>query len=100
MRYHSKGHSKGKADKDGCMTNIFDRSHYLGLLEKEVTINGHGLGHNYFSDPRNVALVRNMVFFKLFLCYFARLSMLFYPPTFFSLSFTLPRKTRRVLLIP
>ena len=25
-------------------------------------------------------LVRNMVFFELFLCYFSRLSMLFYPP--------------------
>ena len=39
-----------------------------------------------------VLFVRNMVFFELFLCYFVRLSMLFYSPTFFSLSFTLPRK--------
>ena len=56
MRYRSEGHSKGKVDKDGRMTDVFDGSHYLGLLEKEVTINGHGLGHNYFSDPRDVAL--------------------------------------------
>ena len=56
MRYRSDGHSKGKANKDGRMTDVFDGSHYLGLLEKEVTINGHGLSHNYFSDPRDVAL--------------------------------------------
>ena len=38
------------------MTDVFDGSHYLGLLQKEVTINGHGLGHAYFSDPRDIAL--------------------------------------------
>ena len=38
--------------------------------------------------------VRNMVFFELFLCYFSRFSMLFYPPPLFSLSFTLPRKDK------
>ena len=45
-------------------------------------------------------IVRNLVFFELFLCYFSQLSVLFYPPTFFSLSFTLQEKTKRVLLIP
>ena len=45
-------------------------------------------------------LVRNMVFFELFLCCSFTISMLFHPPTFFSLSFTLQEKTIRVLLIP
>ena len=56
MRYRSEGHPKVKADKNGHMTDVFDGSHYLGLLEKEVTINGHGLGHTYFSDHHDVAL--------------------------------------------
>jgi len=56
MRYRSDGHQKTKASTNSYMSDIFDGSHYLGLLEKEVTINGHGLGHTYFSDPRDVAL--------------------------------------------
>ena len=38
------------------MTDIFDGSHYHELLKKEVTINGHGVGHTYFSDDRDIAL--------------------------------------------
>ena len=38
MRYRSEGHLKANADKQGHMTDVFDRSHYHGLLEKEVTI--------------------------------------------------------------
>lgn len=56
MRYRSEGHPRAKAEKGGNMTDVFDGSHYLGLLEKEVTIDGHGLGHTYFSDPRDIAL--------------------------------------------
>ena len=56
MRYRSDGHPKAKADKRGHMTDVFDGTHYLGLLKKEVTVNGHGLGHTYFSDPRDIAL--------------------------------------------
>ena len=56
MRYRSEGHPKAKAEKDGYMTDVFDGSHYLELLQKEVTISGHGLGHTYFSDPRDIAL--------------------------------------------
>ena len=41
-----------------------------------------------------------MVFFELFLYYFARLSMLFYSPTFFSLSFTLLRKDNTRAIVP
>ena len=39
------------------------------------------------NTPRDLSCVRNMVFFDLFLCYFARLSMLFYSPTFFPFKF-------------
>ena len=56
MRYRSDGHPKAKAGKDCQVTDVFDGSHYLGLVQKEVTINGHGLGHTYFSDPRDIAL--------------------------------------------
>lgn len=56
MCYHSNGHPKVKADKNGRITDVFDGSHYLGLLQKEVTINGHGLSHTYFSDPHDIAL--------------------------------------------
>jgi hypothetical protein len=52
MRYRG---DKTKAN-DGKVTDIFDGSHYRGLLQKEVTINGHSLGHTYFSDDRDVAL--------------------------------------------
>lgn len=56
MRYRSEGHTRAKAGKNGYMTDVFDGSHYLGLLQKEVTIHGHALGHTYFSDPRDIAL--------------------------------------------
>ena len=56
MRHRSKGHPKAKAEKDGYMTDVFDGSHYLELLQKEVTISGHSLGNTYFSDPRDIAL--------------------------------------------
>ena len=46
------------------------------------------------------SIVRNMVFFELFLYCFSPLSMLFYPFPLFSLSFTPQEKTIRVLLIP
>ena len=41
---------------NGPITDVFDGSHYHELLQKEVTIDGHGLGHTYFSDDRDVAL--------------------------------------------
>ena len=56
MRYRSDGHPNTEANKEGRMTDIFDGSHYRELLEKEVTINGHGVGHTYFSDDRDIAL--------------------------------------------
>jgi len=56
MRYRSEGHPKVKAEKKGHITDVFDGTHYLGLLQKEATINGHGLGHTYFSDYRDIAL--------------------------------------------
>ena len=56
MRYRSDGHPKSKANGMDQITDVFDGSHYRGLLEKEVTINGHSLGHNYFSDDRDIAL--------------------------------------------
>ena len=46
---------RGKADSSK-VTDIFNGSHYLGLLQKEVTINGRGLGHTYFSDDHDIAL--------------------------------------------
>ena len=52
MRYRGDGHPK----ENGDMTDVFDGLHYRQLLEKEVTINGHGLGHTYFSDHRDIAL--------------------------------------------
>ena len=45
-------------------------------------------------------LVRNMVFFELFPCYFSRLSMLFYPPRSFLSVSLFQEKTKHVLLIP
>jgi len=56
MCYRSEGYPKAKAEKNGHMMDMFNGSHYLGLLQKEVTINSHGLSHTYFSDPHNVAL--------------------------------------------
>lgn len=56
MCYRSEGHQKTKAAGEGLMTDVFDGAHYLGLLEREVSVNGHGLGHTYFSGPRDVAL--------------------------------------------
>ena len=44
--------------------------------------------------------VRNMVFFELFLCYFHDFLCYFTPPTFFSLSFTLPRKDKTRAIDP
>ena len=44
--------------------------------------------------------VRNMVFFKLFLCYFSQLFASFYPSTFFSLSFTLQGKDKTCAIDP
>ncbi|KAF9650275.1 hypothetical protein BDM02DRAFT_3080051, partial [Thelephora ganbajun] len=56
MRYCSDGHPKATAARNGRMTDVFDGSHYLGLLRREVTISGHRLGHTYFSDHRDIAL--------------------------------------------
>ena len=52
MRYRS---NKTKAN-DSKIADIFDGSHYHELLQKEVTLNGHSLGHTYFSDDRDIAL--------------------------------------------
>lgn len=56
MCYRSESHPKVRAEKDGYMTDVFDGTHYHGLPEKEVTVNGHGLGHTYFSDHCDIAL--------------------------------------------
>lgn len=56
MRYRSEGHPKSKAEGYSQVSDVFDGSHYRSLLEKEVTIDGHGLGHTYFSDQRDIAL--------------------------------------------
>lgn len=56
MRYHSEGHPKSKAEGVNRVSDVFDRLHYCSLLEKEVTINGNGLGHTYFSDHCDIAL--------------------------------------------
>ena len=56
MHYRSEGHPKTKAAGEGHMTDVFDGTCYLELLEREVTINGHGLGHTHFSDPRDITL--------------------------------------------
>ena len=74
----------------------------LHHLQSQVPVLGY-LHHQRVLQIRRTALlgpssplsrVRNMVFFELFLCYFSRLSMLFYPFTLFSL---LQEKARRVL---
>lgn len=36
--------------------DIFDGDHYLSLLEKKVTVDEEPLQHNFFSDPRDIAL--------------------------------------------
>jgi hypothetical protein len=36
--------------------NVFDGSHYRGLLDTHVEVRGETLGHKYFSDPRDIAL--------------------------------------------
>lgn len=36
--------------------DIFDASHYQGLLKTFVTVAGQYLGHKFFSDPRDIAL--------------------------------------------
>jgi hypothetical protein len=56
MRYRSERYSEARGSRGEQVSDVFDGSHYLGLLEKEATINGHGLGHTYFSDDRDVAL--------------------------------------------
>ena len=56
MRYRSDEHPKVRVEKDGRMTDVFDGAHYRRLLETEVTVDGHGLGHTYFSDHRDIAL--------------------------------------------
>ena len=78
----------------------------LHHLRSQVPVLGY-LHHQRVLRIRRTALlgpssplsrVRNMVFFELFLCYFSRLSMLFYPFTLFSLSFTLTRKGKTCAL--
>ena len=56
MRYQAKGHPQAKEESSGHKTNIFDGTHYRGLLKREVMVNGHQLGHKYFEDPRDLAL--------------------------------------------
>lgn len=51
MNYRAEGHPKAKEDSGGLMTDVFDSSHYRGLLKRNVTIDGHCLGHKYFEDP-------------------------------------------------
>ncbi|KAJ7168418.1 hypothetical protein C8R43DRAFT_822843, partial [Mycena crocata] len=36
--------------------DVFDGSHYRGLLKKFVTLHGNKLGHKFFSDIRDIAL--------------------------------------------
>jgi hypothetical protein len=36
--------------------DVFDGSHYRGLLDTHVEVQGETLGHKYFSDPRDIAL--------------------------------------------
>ena len=56
MWYRAKGHPQAKEESSGRKTDIFDGTHYCGLLKREVTVNGHQLGHKYFEDPRDLAL--------------------------------------------
>jgi len=56
MQYRTKGHPQAKRESGGHKTDIFDGTHYRGLLKREVTIKGHHLAHKYFEDPRNIAL--------------------------------------------
>lgn len=56
MRYRAEGHPQAKQESGGQMTDIFDGTHYRSLLKKEVTVDGHRLGHKYFEDPRDIAL--------------------------------------------
>ena len=56
MRYRAEGHPQAKEESGGRKTDIFDGTHYRGLLKREVTVNGHQLGHKYFEDPRDLAL--------------------------------------------
>lgn len=40
----------------GRTTDVFDGSHYRGLLEKRVILDGQEIPRTYFSDPRDIAL--------------------------------------------
>ena len=51
MRYQAEGHPQAKEESGGHKTDIFDGTHYCGLLKWEVMVNGHQLGHKYFEDP-------------------------------------------------
>ena len=74
------------------------------LLDLQIPLSGEEgdvlLGEIARDNEGEMDLVRNMVFFKLFLYYFARLSMSLYLSTLFPLSFTLQEQTIRMLLIP
>ncbi|EIN06680.1 hypothetical protein PUNSTDRAFT_29710, partial [Punctularia strigosozonata HHB-11173 SS5] len=52
MRYRAHEHSH----TPGTMTDIFDGNLYQQLCRTRVSIHGRDLGHNFFSDPRDVAL--------------------------------------------
>ncbi|KAG1889030.1 uncharacterized protein F5891DRAFT_965740 [Suillus fuscotomentosus] len=52
MRYRTRGHSH----QPGNITDMFDGSLYQKLLAKKVSVNGHELAHNHFSDLRDIAL--------------------------------------------
>ena len=54
MRYRAHEHpSSQQPDK---MTDVFDASHYQTLLGTRVSVDGSQLEHNFFSDPRDIAL--------------------------------------------
>jgi hypothetical protein len=36
--------------------DVFDGSHYCGLLDMHIEVQGETLGHKYFSNPCDIAL--------------------------------------------
>lgn len=52
MQHRATGHQR----KEGVISDVMDSTHYQGLLGQRVVVNGKQLPHNYFEDPRDVAL--------------------------------------------
>jgi hypothetical protein len=36
--------------------DVFDESHYHGLLDMHIEVQGETLGHKYFTDSRDISL--------------------------------------------